>query len=338
MPESFRGGEIASAMSAASAVADPVASPATTPTPTAAGVRPAEGTATTPQAVGDGNVTTTPESTTTPTDQLKSTVPPEDRWPTILANARTKAAQETEAKYQWATQIPEQHRTTVGEFYQVLETDPATAIEALIVTAANDPTHAPKLRSLLGRLLGNRGTPDRAAEARPATAAAAFPEPDFQDEQGHAFYSAGLMREAFAALEAKIDAKYANELRPLQTDLQTRDERARQAEAKHAADKWAEARYAKVSQWPHYKAHEAAILAALEKDPGLDVGDAYIEIVIPALSQLERASVVASQHDKVSASMLSPSTSTSAASHAPKTFKEGFAQVPAATMASLLGS
>ena len=37
MPESFSGGEIASAMSAASAVADPVASPAADPTTTAAG-------------------------------------------------------------------------------------------------------------------------------------------------------------------------------------------------------------------------------------------------------------------------------------------------------------
>ena len=206
------------------------------------------------------------------------------------------------------------------------------AIESLILTAANDPDQAPKLRSLLGRLLGNRAPIEKTAETRQPVKAGALPEPDFQDEQGHTFYSAGKMKELAEAIEARIDAKYANELKPLKTDLQTRAERARQEKVQQDADKWAEARYAKVSQWPHFKAHEKAIADAITNDPELDVGDAYIQIVVPQLSQTERTSVVADLRDKASASSINPGNPASAVNGHPKDFAEAFAQLPAGTL------
>ena len=330
MPESFSGGEIASAMSTASAVADPVASPAADPSTAAAGVSPTTDPASTSQAAGDVvPVTTDPTQTTV--EKPKGPIP-FDAHKTALDNARTKATQETEAKYGWAAKIPEQHRATVGEFYQTLDTEPVMAIEALISTAANDPKQAPKLRSLLGRLLGNRAPIERTTETRQPVKAGALPEPDFQDEQGHTFYSAGKMKELAEAIEARIDAKYANELRPLKTDLQTRSQRELQAKAQRDADQWAEARYATVSQWPHFKAHEKAIADAITNDPELDVGDAYIQIVVPQLSQTERTSVVADLHAKANASSINPGNPASAVNGKPKTFAEAFAQLPAGSL------
>ena len=328
MPESFSGGEIASAMSAASAVADPVASPAADPSTAAAGVLPASDPASTSQAVTDA-VSSTTDPTQTTVEKPKGPIP-FDAHKTALDNARTKATQETEAKFGWAAKIPEQHRATVGEFYQTLDTEPVMAIEALISTAANDPDQAPKLRSLLGRLLGNRAPVERPTEGRQPVKAGALPAADFQDEQGNTFYSAKKMSEFADALEARIDAKYANELRPLKTDLQTRSQRELQAKQQRDADQWAETRYAKISQWPHFKAHEKAILAAM--DAGEEVGDAYIQIVVPQLSQTERTSVVADLHAKANASSINPGNPASAVNGHPKDFAEAFAQLPAGSL------
>lgn len=303
MPELFTGESVA----AASAASVAEVSPASDPSTSAADVESAEDTTATGSAPVEEPVTTA--ATADPTTATKTTAPPEDRWPKILENARTKAAQETEAKYGWAAAIPEPHRATVGAFYQTLETEPTQAIEALIASVAGDPQHAPKLRSLLGRLLGNR-VPETTEAARPAQAGT-FPEPDFQDEQGHTFYSASRMAEALTALEAKLDAKYSQELQPLKTDLQTRDLRAQQVKANQEADQWAADRYAKVSTWPHFKAHEAEIAKALMANPDLDIGDAYVEIVVPQLSQQEKKAVVTHMHDKARASGIDPARSSS---------------------------
>ena len=323
MPELFTGETMTTAMSPSAPAVAPEASPASDPTTVAAGVDPAADAASPSQAAVDGVSATTDPTQTTP----DPTAPPEKHWPKILNNARTKAVAETEAKYTWASQIPEQHRATVGEFYKTLDTDPAMAIEALIATAAGDPKHAPKLRSLLGKLLGNRITQDPAAPA--ANTAGAIPEPDFQDEHGHTFYSADRIKALVESIEARIDAKYAKELTPLKTDLQTRDLHARQVNAKRQADAWADERYEKVSQWPHFKAHEAAIAQAITDNPDLDVGDAYIQIVVPQLSFLERKAVVATQQDKANAGSLNPSTPASAVAARPTSFREAFEQLPA---------
>lgn len=315
-------------MSAASAVADPVASPAPDPSTTAAGVLPASDPASTSQAVGDVVPATTDPVTTA---EPKGPIPFESHK-TALENARTKATKETEAKFGWAAKIPEQHRATVGEFYQTLDTEPVMAIEALIATAANDPDQAPKLRSLLGRLLGNRAPVERPTETRQPANVGAIPEPDFQDESGNQFYSAARMQAALKALESRIDAKYANELKPLKTDLQTRSEQDLQAKQKAEADAWAEARYAKIGQWPHFKAHEGAIADAITNDPDLDVADAYIQIVVPHLSQTERTSVVAGLRDKANAASINPGNPASAVNGRPKSFAEAFAQLPAGTL------
>ena len=326
MLESFTGETVSAAVSAA-ATSD--ATPASVPSPPAAASAATDTTAIA-SAGADGSATTSTEPVATATKASPVPgEPPAEKWPTILENARVKATQDTEAKYSWAAKIPEQHRQTVGEFYSTLDTQPVQAIEALIATAANDPEHAPALRSLLGRLLGNRAANPATEPRQPV---GALPEPDFQDEQGHTFYSAAQM-EAFArAIEARIDAKYATELKPLKTDLQTRVARAKQAEEQHRADSWAEARYAKVSQWPHFTAHQAAIFQAMQADADLDVGDAYVQIVVPQLSQQERTAVVASLHDKANAASVNPGSPASAVNTPPKDFLEAFAQLPAGAL------
>lgn len=327
MPEMFTGDTIAAAMTGtASAVTDPPpsdASPASDPTLPAAEASSAGDAATTVQAGADGSQETTVSDPTKTTDTKG--VPPEDRWPAILTNARTKAADEVKAQFAWAERIPEQHRATVGEFYSQLETEPVQAIEALIATTANDPTHAPQLRSLMGRLL--RGATPESQPVTTGAKPAALPEPDFEDEQGHQFFSAARVRESLQALETKLDAKYATQLDPLKRDLETRAARAERVKQQKAADDWAAARYDKVSQWPEFKAHEKEIAAAIAADPSLEIGDAYVAVVVPKLSQVERKKVVSHEQFKASASAANPGSPASAVSRPPRTFEEGLRQM-----------
>jgi hypothetical protein len=333
MSELFTGGGFETA---AATLGTPTSAPTPPPasTPAAADASSTAGSATTaPAASAEPSPATTtavpgtPVSPTTPTPESKPPGPiPFDVHKTALENARTKAAQEAETKYGWAAAIPEQHRDTVGTFYRLMEGDPTQAVEVLIGTIANDPQHAPKLRSLLGRLLGTR------PQGQPS-ATGGFPEPDTEgvDDQGNRIplYSAASMPKIIAAIEQRLEAKY----RPLEEDFRTRQQReqdaAVDAEMRRNAETWATQRYAQISAWPHYKANEAEIAKAMQADPALTEGDAYISVVVPKLSQQERQSVVASMHDKVAASSVNPATPTSGAPPRPKTFAEAFARLPA---------
>lgn len=332
MSELFTSGGFETAAASLSAPAA-AATPSADSSPAAAGASPTPGAATTVQTASEGipPVTTpaVPETATATATQTAEKPPgpiPFDVHKTALENARTKAAQETETKYGWAAAIPEQHRDTVGTFYRLMDGDPTQAVEVLISTIANDPQHAPKLRSLLGRLLGTR-QPGQAAPT------GGFPEPDTEgvDDQGNRIplYSAAKFREAIEHVKRELSAQ----VQPLQQDFRTRQqqEQAAQAEAdvRRDAQTWAEQRYATISAWPHYKANEAAIAAAMQADPSLTEGDAYISVVVPKLSSQERQSVVASMHDKAAASSINPATPTSGASPRPKTFQEAFARLPA---------
>lgn len=322
MTESFTG-DIVAAASAPSAAVVAEASPASPPSPTAAGVIPATDAAPISQAAATDSPTIADPGAAAPTVGE----PPKEKWPTILENARTKAVQETEAKYGWAASIPEAHRATVAEVFQAADSNPTVLLDLVVQTARQDPAHAHAVRSWFGRMLGTRA---QAADPGQTPRSAAVPEPDFQDEQGHTFYSADRIRELTAAIETKLDAKYAAALQPFRTDLATRETRAREARDQHDANAWAEQRYATVSQWPDFTTHEAAIAAALAANPDLDVGDAYIQIAVPHLSQQARTAVVHDLRDKVNAGAINPAAPTSGAQTPPRDFREAFERLPAA--------
>lgn len=333
----FTGASIASAMSSAtSASAAETGADVSTPSSAAAGASPVEASSSTQTAATDG-ITAAPVAA--PVDQPKTTTDvkpagpiPFDAHKTALENARTKAAQEADAKYQWANVIAEQHRDTVGQFYRLLDAEPTQAVEVLISQIANDPQHAPKLRSLFGRLLGTRA---QAAQADPAQAGA-LPEFDAEgvDEHGNRIplYSGNAMQKFAAAIEARIDAKYSKKYGPLEQDFQTRQQTAADAKAKADIDAWAQKEFTRISQYPHFAEHKAAIAQAMNADQNLSVQDAYIQVVIPKLQMQERQSVVASLHDKSHAASIAPSNQATATSGRPKTFLEGFQQIGASAL------
>lgn len=330
MSELFTGGGFQTAAASLSTTAAPA--PASDPSPAAAGASPAPASSSTQTAAPDGTSPAVPPAV--PADPAQAAAKPQgpipfDTHKTALENARTKAAQETEAKYGWATAIAPEHRDTVGQFYKLLDADPTQAVDVLISQIANDPVHAPKLRSLFGRLLGTR-------QSQPGTPQGGFPEPDTEgvDDQGNRIplYSAATMPKIIAELERRLDAKYSQKYGPLEQDFQTRQQQQHEATAKAEAVQWADQEYARVSKYPHYQEHEPAIAAAMQADEQLTIQDAYIRIVVPTLDRTARQEVAASLHDKASASALNPAHPTSAAPTRPKTFAEALSRLPAGSL------
>lgn len=332
MPEMFTGGGLEAAVSAASADTTAAAeSTSVDSTNAAADVSSAAGVATTGQAATDESTATTQVDPATQAQTTKTGPIPFETHKTALENARTKAAQEVEGQYAWAKSIPEPHRQTVSQFYQLLDAEPTQAVEVLIGQIAADPQHAPKLRSLFGRLLGNRAANPQTS-SQPANGGG-LPEPDFRDDTtGASFYSAERMKDFVSAIEARITTELSKKYGPLEQDFRTRQQRAADDRAKADAASWADKEYARISQYPHFTEHQAAIGAAMEANPELGVQDAYIQVVIPKLQQQERQSVVASLHDKANASGINPANPATATQKAPRNFEEAFAQLPASAI------
>lgn len=306
----FSAGDIAAAVDHAAAPA----SPAGTPSGATTGASPVSATATTGQAAADGSQTTT-QTNLTPT--AKPGEPPQEKWPTILDNARTKAAEEIRKQYAWADPIPEQYRQTVPQFYQLLDASPVDAIDLLFQQAAASPEHSVKLRSWLGRLLGTRSAPQTAA----------LPEPDFEDQAtGAKFFSAERLAERDTALEGRIRAALENKYGYLEQDFRTRQQREAYATLHHDSQAWADKEFARVSKYQHFTENQQAIAEAMVADESLTVQDAYIQVVIPKLSQQERSDVVASLHQKTGAASINPASTTTAALPPPKDFAEAIAR------------
>lgn len=330
MSELFTGGGFQTAAASLSTAAPAAASD---PSPAAAGASPAPASSSTQTAAPEGTSPAVPPAA--PIDPAQAAAKPQgpipfDTHKTALENARTKAAQETEAKYGWATAIAPEHRDTVGQFYKLLDADPTQAVDVLISQIANDPVHAPKLRSLFGRLLGTR------PQGQPGTPQGGFPKPDTEgvDDQGNRIplYSAERMPEIVETIRRQLTDEFSKKYGPLEQDFQTRQQQQQEASLKADAAQWADQEYARVSKYPHYQEHEPAIAAAMQADDGLTIQDAYIRIVVPTLDRTARQEVAASLHDKASASALNPAHPTSAAPTRPKTFKEALDRLPAGSL------
>lgn len=313
MPELFTAESVAAA-SAPAPASESVSADAST---TEAGASPAAETAATAPSATDATTLPAADAAAVPlvTQPAKQGPIPFEAHKTALDNARTKASAETEAKYGWTKDIPEQHRATLGQLHALLDSDPTTAFDGLLRTIANDPRHAPALRSWFGRQLsmarGPQPNAQPSGQPQPQQAQS-FPEADAEgvDDAGNRIplYSATRMKDVVAHLERSIEAKFSTALKPMQADFQTRQQREQHAAAVQDAQTHAEKVYARVSAYPEFKTHEKSIAEAMSADPTLDVTEAYVQIVVPKLQQVERSKVAASLHAKTDAASLNPAS------------------------------
>lgn len=250
---------------------------------------------TTPTATEDAAAITQPVATepasVTP---AKTGEPPQEKWPTILANARTKAADEALAKhretYGWAEQIPQAQLQEIARQTQRISSDPVGHIRDLVAEVGNHPTFGPQLRSEFARILGSaRGqakvdlTPDfqvvgndgqvagqafsaekTVALIQQAVAEAVSPLKQESVERKTAADQQAAMQKAAADL-AKVSAKVDDVMTEMHDILDITDPKAEASVALYAAVNDVMAKN------PTWSAHKAALeVRKTQIKPGLD--------------------------------------------------------------------
>jgi hypothetical protein len=261
--------------------------------------------------------------------------PPRERWDAILANARTKATEETAAKYGWAKEMewaqrlqPEQ-RGHLGELAQLIQEtqgNPIALLQRLSTEIAQHPEYGPQLRSLAARQLGQgRGQQAQGPDLTPTPI-------QLEDGRVMQMYSA----EQIAALQKQWLGEVEQKLAPkLQTLEQIQAERAA-AQQKEQANAYATDQLSRMRALPHFKEHEKDIAERLSKmptrfneDASSNIRDAYIAVIVekvlPTLSSSAQSQLLDKLQTKAAAST---SVNPGAASSAAKSY-DSFAKLPA---------
>ena len=153
--------------------------------------------------------------------------PPQERWDTILANARAKAAEEAIAPYAWAKQVDPQ------EFQQIRKIaahftkgDVVTGLQEMIAEARKDPAVEAQIRSFAAKTLAQRSqqTPNQE------------PQPDLpiQLEDGRVvhLYSGEQLAKREAFLQQQWMQAVEQRLQPFQQTHDTLQAKERALEAK----------------------------------------------------------------------------------------------------------
>jgi len=257
--------------------------------------------------------------------------PPKERWDAILANARTKAREETLAEHKAAISILED-----------LKRDPVAALTNWLDEFAGDQRYSDQITAKAAAILNARG---KAAKANQE------PEPDLQTQDGALVYSADQLRKWHEWNGRQMEAKLATQFKPLQ-DLQQRYEQSQQVQqaAKEAATV-AEERGASWKSMPLFTDHKDAILkrqqeiyadaeAAAQRGerkldpinaPWVALQQAYSEVItsqaLPKLQSQQTDKLVADAARKRAASTSDPAASAPAQPRKPRTPDEALDQV-----------
>jgi hypothetical protein len=201
--------------------------------------------------------------------------PPQEKWPQILENARTKAAQEATAKFEqdygWAKTID---RNTLGAWTQTaqrMSTDPIGFLSDFMQELQTHPTYGPQLRSQAGRMLA---TGNRDPE----------PQPDVQivNEQGQVTgltYSATALAERDAWNRRQITAAFQQELQPLKADRESAIAAQQAEETSRYVNGVADSIVTRIDRiLDGDKALYEHVDALMAADPSLDAIDAALEV------------------------------------------------------------
>jgi hypothetical protein len=203
--DTFSGGDISAAMTAAT------------------GDSPAPGpdTSTPPAVSASADTTVPPDGISTPassTTQSTTGEPPKERWPDILSNARTKAIEEATAQwkdYEFVRGIPADLARDLYEDAVQSGGDPIQLVQRMTARIAADPVHGPALRSFAAKQLaaGRRTT-------APAVETEQEPQPDAEivNEHGQVVgltFSAAQQAKREAWLKRQWMGEVSKEIAPL---------------------------------------------------------------------------------------------------------------------------
>ncbi len=192
----------------------------------------------TPAASASADATDPPAEQSTPDGQPPTAgAPPQERWDTILANARAKAAEEALAPYAWAKEVQQQDFQHVSRLAKhIFSGDTAQRLagvqELLGELRKDDPAFEAQLRSLAAKTLAQRSQAPQPTQE---------PQPDLpielQDGRVVHLYSAEQQAKREAFLQQKWMQVMRQEIQPLQQTHETlQAERAALQQKQEIAD------------------------------------------------------------------------------------------------------
>lgn len=263
--------------------------------------------------------------------------PPEERWPAILDNARTKAVEEYREKYGWAEQIDQTQLHEMARFYERAAKDPYAHVEDAVADMLARPEYAPKVKSLAARILGQRGA------ASPNADVDIEPDIPVLDDQGREVtraYSADAMKQL-------LQRELQKAINPLSEDLKTRKAQADEAERHRQQTEYVTRETSRIgsmlSGLPKYGEHTEPIKARIaelarlpewgQSSPESIAYRAYIDVVYPKLTASAQSDVLDSLKQKAGAQMEKPSSSSATPLQRPTNVRD-----LEKTIASLAGS
>jgi hypothetical protein len=265
-----------------------------------------------------------PEQTPPVTEAQNRGPIPYDRHESILKNAREKAAQEAEARFQ----------QQYGEAFTVLaefQKDPGSAIANIIAEGMANPDLAPIVAQAAARALaGRRG------QQQPQQAEEPEPQADLQLPDGTPLMSAQRLAEWRAWNDRRLMAQFDQKLAP----IQQREQKIAAKEKHDAAFADAKGRMKTVLERyqsrPHYAEHKDAIrekTVALMNE-GVDavtaIGAAYAEIletvVLPARASAEKQALVQQAVEKSKGSTAPPGAVMPSSQGRPRSMAEALKQ------------
>jgi hypothetical protein len=258
---------------------------------------------------------------------------PTNRRQSILDNARKKARaereselnQEWESKTGWAKDIDQSDAAILREWNASAKQDPGAFVMSLLSKINGDPTHGPRVRSEMARILGS--------QRQAAPAEDPMPQPDIPTDTSNGkpvVYSAERQLDLWKWQQRQFQSEMKQALAPFQQD-RDRSAQTQQLVAMQAqADAYGANTLKSLVDLPQFKEQKEAIAAAyaamaiknprtgqMEPDPndprseGEKLRDAYLSVVVPKLSQVGHQQAVTTLNRKANASTVNPASSSS---------------------------
>lgn len=257
----------------------PSAAPATVATPSG------------PQAVGSPAAA----AVSAPAASMARSSPPEDRWPSILDNARAKTRAEVEQEFR-------QKYSRYDQF----ETDPLAAVLGWLDQGSQHSIYGPHIANWAEQYVGKRH--GQAPEE---------PKPDvpIMDQAGNVTgytYSDRQLQAREKWLTHQLNQQWEERLGPLEQREAARQERDQQTEVMQNANQHASHTLASLRSQPYFKEHEVRIREAFEQHPewGDNIHAAYnhvlINEILPNLSQAEQRRTITELQTKAGGNTVNP--------------------------------
>lgn len=335
MAETFSGGDISAAMTAASA---PAASstPAASPAADTSGSQASTGTAPTQPAATEGTSQQQQQTTSTTEPAQAATVAqdaatqqvevessagpiPFERHKAALENAREKVRNE---EFGWAKGIDRGEFEQARSWIELGNRDPLAAVDRIVQVIARDPNGAAALRSYMGRMLG-LGRRQAAPQQGAPQGDDERPGPDIPTSESNGqpvVYSDRRMQELLAWQQRRFEAMVSEKLSPLEEERQTRARAEAKARQDAAAQQYATMTLSSLEKQPGFKEHRQEIATAYSAIPvddprseGEKLRDAYLQVVGSKRDQTVRQQTVEDIRRKPAANTVPTGSNASAA-------------------------